>query len=248
MRERLLALLPGMSRRRRPSHPAVVCALRAAHRARGCPVPGLPTTRGRDRPRAVPVQRAGPRRRPPAEVLRLAGGGRGARDRDGRCSAARWSPRGGGLGAALPPTARGARVRPGRRARAGRRAAARPAGPGPSPSRHKHLAAGPARRRGEAGRDGWGVPRRGPTAAASAARRRRPDDRSDRGGVCPRAPRSRSAFGLPAHGCASGIRAATRSVYSVGLTPGSVVARGGSSPVVDASRGRSDPRKATLGC
>jgi hypothetical protein len=27
-----------------------------------------------------------------------------------------------------------------------------------------------------------------------------------------------------------------------------VVARGGSSPVVDASRGRSDPRKATLGC
>ena len=37
-----------------------------------------------------------------------------------------------------------------------------------------------------------------------------------------------------------------RPIYSAGLSSGSVVARG-HSPVVDASRGRNDPRKATLG-
>ena len=36
------------------------------------------------------------------------------------------------------------------------------------------------------------------------------------------------------------------SLYSIGPSSGSVVARG-ASPVVDASRGRNDPRKATLG-
>ena len=84
-----------------------------------------------------------------------------------------------------------------------------------------------------------------------AARRRRAHDRRDGGRVRRRAPRGGREIGVPARRRGAGRRRRARRVddpclYSTGHPTGSVVARG-SSPVVDASRGRNDPRKATLG-
>ena len=90
------------------------------------------------------------------------------------------------------------------------------------------------------------VPGPGPAGRRRADDRRHPG-RGGRGPACRRRPRSpragRCAF-LAGQGLVAGRRPVGLS--SGGLTFGSVVARG-CSPVVDASRGRNDPRKATVG-
>ena len=58
--------------------------------------------------------------------------------------------------------------------------------------------------------------------------------------------RARSVARLAAGGCTGAPAHPSTCLYSTGPSSGSVVARG-RSPVVDASRGRNDPRKATLG-
>ena len=118
----------------------------------------------------------------------------------------------------------------------------------------RHRSAGAARRHRPAPRGAGCVHGREGGAAAGPVRRRRPHHGRDGGGVRRRARprraparstcwprRGRSTTAPPR--CVS----ASRPAYPRdGPSSGSVVARG-SSPVVDASRGRNDPRKATVG-
>jgi hypothetical protein len=228
--------------------------------------PALPS--GRRRVRRLPavadrvgesgfrLSRTGPQGGPPAEVLRLARGGGGPRGRPGRARPA--AGRRCDVGAARSPASGRARVRPGSRARAGARTRARAARQRVRPPHQIHRPAGPPDARRAASGDGAGVrPHRPPRGTGSRApRRRRAHDRRHRVGLRRRPHRRRRPrdpspdrvpFLLGAHrGTCAFAGAGQRCLYSSVLPSGSVVARG-STPVVDASRGRNDPRKATLG-
>jgi hypothetical protein len=92
-------------------------------------VPGLSAVGDLPGPRAVRVRRAGAPGRAPAEVLGMACRRRGARRRDGRGMGRRPFPAGrGDLGALVPGSAGGTRLRPGEVPRRGGRPAARRAG------------------------------------------------------------------------------------------------------------------------
>ena len=159
-----------------------------------------------------------------------------------------------------PPTARRARLRSGagRSPSRSRRELGLPAAR-PIRRARRHRPAGSAVGRGAARGDARCV--RSPADVAvsrtGAARRRRAHDRGDGGRVRRGPPRGGRPVGvlLVAGGRWRARPAARRRgrgpgrrpcLYSTGPPSGSVVARG-SSPVVDASRGRNDPRKATLG-
>ena len=216
----------------------------------------LPAAADRVGESGVRVPRPGPRGRPPPEVLRLARGGGGARRRPGSARPAAGRRR--DVGAARSPAAGRARVRPGSSARAGARTRARAARQGIRPPHQVHRPAGPPDARRAVGGDGGGVrPHRPPRSTGPRpSRRRRAHDRRHR--VCLRrrphrwrSPRDPFPDRLPlllgAHrGTWAFAGAGGRCLYSSVLPSGSVVARG-STPVVDASRGRNDPRKATLG-
>ena len=153
------------------------------------------------------------------------------------------------VGAADPPTSGRARLRPGQGARGGGRAGARPAGAAAALAGRGERTAGQARCGGTAFRDAWcrssfaggvEVPARvllvddvlttGATAAACAEALLRDGARR----------------GEPARGRAGAPALGSTCLYSTGPYVRVVVARG-PSPVVDASRGRNDPRKATFG-
>ena len=111
-----------------------------------------------------------------------------------------------------------------------------------------HGPAGPARRGGTPGGDARVIhrARAGHRAPQGAARRRCANDRGD-GRLVRRGAASIGCLPRVAgRGCPDAPPVRTTCLYSIGPSSGSVVARG-SSPVVDASRGRNDPRKATLG-
>ena len=195
-------------------------------------------------------------RGPPSEVLRVARGGGGARGgpRGARPAAGRRRD----VGAARAPAAGRARVRPGSRARAGARTRAGSPRGRLRPPDEGDRSTGSTDPGGAIGGDGRCVrvhPREA-RAGAPAAGRRRADDGRDRFGLRRSAPRGGGARDPSPHRLPVVHRPAARTsrlapalrpcLYSGVLPSGSVVARG-STPVVDASRGRNDPRKATLG-
>ena len=221
---------------------------------------------------AVPVRRSRPDRDPPPEILRMArrcvglrrghggGGDPGGRRRH--------------LGAVVQTSASRARLRSSARSRRGDGTPTESAGGPAASSAGSDDAAGPqsreraTHRRPQRVRAGAGCSR-----GSRLARRRRAHDRGDARGVCRGAGlgwRSRGScrHGRPiALGAVLGgsrlpiagrreppvgsrraaLQGPARPAYPrIGPTSGSVVARGTSS-VVDASRGRNDPRKATVG-
>ena len=254
--ERRLAVLRGLCRG------ALDRSRRRGARGAGCrrpsarpDLPRLSARGARRRPRGLPVRGSGPAGDPPAEVQRA---GAAWRRRSARAMAATEPPAGRrrDLGAAGPSPARRARVRP---------------GAGSSPWRSR-TGAGPARVRGcsgvrsppvrrRAGRPRNGAaamrgafqPRRASLSRPGAARRRRAHDRRDGGRVRRGAPRGGREIGVPARrrrrrrARRRGPRPAADAAYTrPGSRPG-LWLPGDRSPVVDASRGRNDPRKATLG-
>ena len=202
----------------------------------------------------VPGTRSG--RGPPLEVLRVAWGGRGPRS--GARSARPASRRRGDVGPARGSAAGRARLRPGSRPRAGARTRARSPRGRLRPTDEGDRSTSATDPRGAIGGDGGCVRMHTwETGAGSPAPRgRRPHHRRDGFGLRRSAPRGGSARDPSPHGLPLVHRPAPRTsrlasslrprLYSSVLPSGSVVARG-STPVVDASRGRNDPRKATLG-
>jgi hypothetical protein len=147
----------------------------------------------------------------------------------------------------------GARVRSGARSGRRHRSPHRASRTTAAPPSHLDGAPGATFGRRTADGDARGFPCEPARTAARLARRRRPHHGRDaRGrGRCPAGGRRRG--GPRGHGGALHRAAPARvappgtdCLSSGGLSSGSVVARG-SSPVVDASRGRNDPRKATVG-
>lgn len=206
--------------------------------------------------RRVRLPGTGSRGGPPPEVLRMARGGGGARRpaRGARPAAGRRRH----LGAARAPAAGRARFRPGSCPRAGARTRAGSPRGRLRPPDEGDRSASAANPRGAVGGHGRCVRAHpGEVGAGPAALgRRRPHDRRHRLGVRRSALRGRSARDPPPHRLpvlrrpaagASRLAPSLRPrLYSSVLPSGSVVARG-PTPVVDASRGRNDPRKATLG-
>ena len=241
-----VAVLRSVPRRARGARPAVVRAMRASA-PRGRTLRRLPAVARERRAFAVRVRGTGPRGDPSIEVLGVAERLGRARRRHGGGRSARGGR--GHVGAARASTARRARLRPGAGARRRRGQPAAPARRSPDETRGRDRPAGAASRRGASRRDA-GCVRAAPPAAATCPTprdpgRRRPDDRIHGCGVRRGARARRRAPGRAAHGGAR-VRGSGACLYSNGLSTGSVVARG-SSPVVDASRGRNDPRKATIG-
>ena len=218
-------------------------------RCRDCPPPPL------DSARAAFVY-DGPARRA-IHRLKFSGlarcGGRDGR-RDGRGGSAGRGGR-GHVGAPRPRPACRAWVRPGAGAR-------RRAGPPARPARQRDCCAAPwppiaqARRSGRRAADGHARASSGPCerrrtgscSSTTCSRPARPSRRPPR--LCAPPARPRSTAGrrgpLAARAGARCAAAGAVGLSSGGLSFGSVVARG-CSPVVDASRGRNDPRKATVG-
>jgi hypothetical protein len=234
----------------------VVRSLRTTLAHRREPMSGLPADADHVGAIGLRVPGACSRRGPPIEVLRVARGGRGARGspRGARPAAGRRRH----VGAARAPAAGRARLRPGSCARAGARTRAGSSRRRLRPKDEGDRSTSSTDPRGAIGVDGRCVrihPREA-RAGSPAPGRRRAHHGRDRFGLRRSAPRGGCARdpspdGLPIiHGPASGISRLAPSLrprlYSSVLPSGSVVARG-STPVVDASRGRNDPRKATLG-
>jgi len=246
MRLRHLAVLRGVPRGARAARSAVVRAVRPPLARHGRSLSGLPASARGVRSFAVPVRGAGARGDPPAEVLGMAERGGRARRRHG---GGRAADRGRGhVGTARAAPLGRTWVRPSSRARRGGGQPTRPAGPSTRAAirgdRPPGATPGCRTTCGHARRVRAG-PSNGSRSAPRHRGRRRLDDGSDGGGMrrCARArgrPRSRGADG------GTRVRGTGAWLYSNGLSTGSVVARG-SSPVVDASRGRNDPRKATIG-
>ena len=192
----------------------------------------------------------------PSEVLWLAWGRGGARSgpRGARPAAGRRRD----VGAARGPAAGRARFRPGSRARASARTRAGSPGGRFRPPNEGDGPTGATDPRGAIAGDGRRL-RVHPAqvgAGASDPRRRRAHHRRDGFFMRRSAPGGRSEGDPSAHRLSLVHRPPSRSsrlapplgpcLYSSVLPSGSVVARG-PTPVVDASRGRNDPRKATLG-
>lgn len=231
----------------------MVRALRSSVRGARVGVPRLPS-RGRDVvPRTIRLRWAGSHGHPPPEIRRLArrGGRAGAGDGDGGCAARRRRH----LGATGASTSRRARLRPGAPPGAGGGPGGRAAGSAVASAIGGGRIPGAPQRSaaplGPAGR----LRRHRTRARSGAAGGRRPHHGHDGGGVQRVAPGGRRSRG-PSTGGGPIVRWAcghpqgqgrpATCLYSAGPSLGSVVARG-SSPVVDASRGRNDPRKATVG-
>ena len=246
LRHGSVAVLRSVPRRARGARPAVVRAMRASA-PRGRTLRRLSAVARERRSLAVRVRRTGARGDPSTEVLGVAERLGRARRRHGRDRSARGGC--GDVGATRASTTRRARLRPGTGARRRRRCQAAPARRSPDETRGRDRPAGAASRRGTSCRDAGCVRAAPPAATTGAASRdpgrRRPDDRIDGRSVRRVARPLRRAAGRVADGGA-GVRGSGACLYSNGLSTGSVVARG-SSPVVDASRGRNDPRKATIG-
>jgi hypothetical protein len=234
----------------------VVRSLRTTLAHRRGPMSGLPADA--DHVGAIGLRLPGARSRcgPPIEVLRVARGGGGARGSPGGARPAASRRR--HLGAARAPAAGRARFRPGPRARAGARTRAGSSRGRLRPKDEGDRSTSSTDPRGAIGVDGRCVrahPREARAGSPTPGRRRAHHGR-DRFGLRRSAPRGGCArdpspHRLPViHGSASGTSRLAPSLrprlYSSVLPSGSVVARG-STPVVDASRGRNDPRKATLG-
>ena len=239
-------------------YPTLVRAMRAADGVFGIGVRGLSTApRGRGAG-TVPVRGAGGRRHPGDEVLRVArpwaapGGSddRGPRPRRGRRH----------LGPPVVSPSGPARFRPGRApgARGGRPVWAS-RGPAASPGT-RDQGPGPARRGGPAKGPGGGLRDGSRSAPACPAGGRRAHDGLDRGGLrrglavfgdpaCRRPDRGPLAGGIrslpllrrPGRGSAGRIACDRARAWVCGCP-------GDHPPVVDASRRRNDPRKATIGC
>jgi len=241
-----LAVLRWMPRGARGARSTVVRSLWPPRTRRRRAVWRLPAAACRHRSIAVPVRRGGACRDPSAEVFGVAKRGGRARRRDGgRRSADRRRDH---LGTARSAPTGGTRVRPGASPRAGRGRQAGIAGHPAHASIGGNDSAGTASRGRAARGHAWRVrtdPPPGSRSSPSHPRRRRVDDRRDGGGLCRRARGCGRPRGRPAHG-GTRVRRAGSWLYSNGFSTGSVVARGSSS-VVDASRGRNDPRKATVG-
>ena len=223
------------------------CARCGAPGPRRCPRAAIAHPAASPRPGAVRVRGAGAATIHHLKYRGVRGVGSSAGGRHATLRSARGSRR-RDLGAARPPPKGRARVRSGEGARGGGRPGARPPGRGCSA-----VSSRPARRpaRGRRAPDGDArLVRRSRSrdrASERAARRRRAHHRRDRRRVrrgCASAGASHVLARSWLHGrsCAPD----RPCLYSTGPSSGSVVARG-SSPVVDASRGRNDPRKATLG-
>jgi hypothetical protein len=220
-----MAVLPGLPRGAGGAGAPVVRALRPSMVGTGRSMPRLSTAVDRRRACPVPVRRSRAQSDPQAEVLRLAGRRRrlGRRDARGRGSSNR---RRRNVGAPLPPTTRRARLRPGE---------------GPcggdiqGPWRPQAAAASAVDRYGSAGASiggcatrghAWSLRRFWPSTRFGPARRRRPHHGSDgrrmRGGVASK----RRPPGPRAHRSAGAHGPGASSLYSVGPSSGSVVARG----------------------
>jgi len=209
---------------------------------------------------------------PGAEVLRVASPGpvaRGSHDGGATASSGRWLRREcGHVGPPLPATPRRTRLRPGRGPRVARRQEARSRrGPAAGPSAGDP-GAGDSHREGASRLTSRRVraQRSGPTSGPPG--RRRPDDRSHRccvrgGSAGERCPPSGRAHGRPLvpWGCPHPLlrRRVRTTPAGRGDPPGAPGIMGrarawvcgcpeGGPPVVDASRRRNDPRKATFGC
>ena len=267
-----LAVLRELPDRGRGPVAAVVRALRRALAPRDLELPRLPARDDRQGPCAVPVRGARPSGRPPPQVRRVATGRRGARRRDGR---RRGAPSGGRRGLRRTPSpgcrcrATGSRLAATTRRRRWRARSLRDSG---SPrARCCDASAIPGRRLVEAGTLGGTR-----CAGCSRPRARRPprvllvDDVLTTGATasaCAEALRQAGAREVclltaaravaPARRRAGGVRPDAVGdvaptpfrgpILALGLASGSVVAPGNPSPAVDASRGRSDPRKPTIG-
>jgi hypothetical protein len=249
-----MALLPGLRGRAGAARPAVVPAVRPSLAGRRRRLSRLPAATDRLGPVGVRVPGSGAAGGPATEVLRVAGGRRcpgpgsgGARPAAGRRRH---------VGAARLPAAGRARVRPGPRPGRCAGAGARPAARcvrAPCPS---HRPAGATDSGRALRRDGRRVrPAPAPPGALrGAAGRRRPDDRRDGRLLRGRARRGGRGHDPSPHGVPVVLRpgGAGRGagtpfpILETVLPSGSVVARG-TTPVVDASRGRNDPRKTTPG-
>jgi hypothetical protein len=211
-------------------------------------VPQLPARSDRPSPSSVRVRGPRPASGPPAEVRWVAGRGRGACPGDG---AELGRPRGmrpRDVGPALEASAREPGVRPGRGPGPGGGARARASrGPAPRTRLGSRRLPGPTRWSGPASGRARPV-RPGPAPQrARAPRRRRPHDGGHRGGLRLRArPRGRGP-GEPAGRGEVGPAGVPPKLYSSQTRARVCGCPGRGSPVVDASRRRNDPRKATLG-
>ena len=230
---------------------ALATVVRAMRRAGVAPrhlVPGLSPRRDRDRAGAVRVRRSDPSLDPPVEVrggARRRGCAGGRDDRGvGRRPVGAERPH---VGAAVPRAARRARLRPGPGARAGGGPQAgctgrptRPAPRGPGTAGSPRAGCAP---RGDA----RGLRGRGRLGRGRARRRRAHHGRHR--GACATALLEAGAEAVGLLTAARAVSSARRAgpILGHGLASGSVVAPGNGSPAVDASRGRSDPRKPTLG-
>ena len=256
MWRRSMAVLRCVLRGARPAGAAVVPPVRPPRRHERGSMSGLSSGADRVRTSGVRVSGTGSRSGPPSEVLRLARGGRCARGLTRRARSA--SGRRRHLGPARGPPAGRARLRSGSRARAGARTRARSPCGRLRPKDEGDRPAGTTDAGATTGGD-EGCVRMHPTedgSGSSPPRRRRAHHGRDgllvRGRAAGRGrPRDPSAHGVPlvrrpAPGTSRFAPSLRRCLYSGVLPSGSVVARG-STPVVDASRGRNDPRKATLG-
>ena len=243
MRGGPLAVLRGVPARPDGAGAALVRTVRtpvASVRAR---LPGLSTALRDVGARSVRLLGTCPAGRPQAEVLGVEGREQRAGRRHGLDGAAPGH-RCGHVGAARAPPTGGARIRPGSApgGGGGRPARASQRRPPAAPGLHRPPVAS-IRRRSPPGPPG-GVRGRPPAGARTGAPRRRRADHGRHG----RCLRGRPACSGSERGAPPGRGAVLRRecLYSDGPSSGSVVARG-SSPVVDASRGRNDPRKATVG-
>jgi hypothetical protein len=209
---------------------------------------------------------------PGAEVLRVASPGalaRGSHDGGSTAASGRWLRRESGhVGPPLPATTRRTRFRPGRGPGVARcREARSRRGPAPGPSA-RDPGAGDSHRKGASRLASRRVRahRSGPTVAPPG--RRCPDDRGHRGCVRGGAPGERCPPGGRAYGrpfvpwrCPHPLlrpRVRTTRGRAEGALPGPGIMGWARAwvcgcpedvpPVVDASRRRNDPRKATFGC
>lgn len=248
LRFRAVAFLLGLPPAGGAARAAVVRSVRITGIGSGGVVRGLPAAAARPRPSAFPFRGSGAFGGPPAEVLRVARCRGRARRGDGGGDAR--SGRRGDLGSTVQAAAGRAWVRPGEGPRGGRRARARPPRSPDAPAdRRRRRHPSPSRRRGSARRD-VGTIRTDPfgaRAGSGAARRRRPHDGCDRLRVCGRAAGGRRRRGLVARRGARGPAEVASGLYSARARAWVCGCPGNVSSVVDASRGRSDPRKATFG-